>query len=59
MKAKEFLEENYKLRRKLDKIKIKQTKQILNLLKLLKENKDSLDLDEIIKGFERELESSK
>jgi len=55
MKTKEFLDEYYKLRKKLEKIELQHLKNIINLLELVRDS-DGLDLDKLIYGFKGQLE---
>lgn len=56
MKAKDFLDEYYKLRSKLDNFEKSNVENLIHLLKMLRDGPHCLDLDKAIAGFESVLE---
>lgn len=58
MKAKELLDENYRLRRELDRINYNNTKNLIKLLELIRDSKN-YDVGLLIDGFKSELENLK
>ena len=55
----ELINENIKLKKKVEKVEVEHLKSLLTILVLLRDHPQSLDLDKIILGFEFELKRLK